>query len=224
MINPVLKISGLTKTYEQGTTTIDVLRGIDLEVSSGESLAIVGQSGSGKSTLLSLMAGLDRPSSGSIIMNQQHIETMDEMSLSRFRGAHMGIIFQQFHLMSSLNALENVLLPLEIAGVADAEDKAKQALAKVNLSHRADHLPHQLSGGECQRVAIARAFVIKPSLLLADEPSGNLDDDTGALVMDLLFDMVQELRMSMILVTHDMSLARRCHRLMQLRHGTLHNG
>lgn len=224
MTEPVLRISGLTKSYDQGSTTIDVLRGIDLQVASAESLAIVGQSGSGKSTLLSLMAGLDRPSSGSIEMNQQRIESMNEMALSRFRGAHMGIIFQQFHLMSSLNALENVLLPLEIAGVADAEARAKQALDKVKLSHRADHLPHQLSGGECQRVAIARAFVIKPSLLLADEPSGNLDDDTGALVMDLLFDMVREQNMSMILVTHDMNLARRCHRLVHLKHGTLHNG
>lgn len=221
MKDTVLQISSLTKSYDQGTTTVDVLRGIDLHVASGESVAIVGQSGSGKSTLLSLMAGLDRPSTGSIKMNQQHIETMDEMTLSRFRGQHMGIIFQQFHLMSSLNALENVLLPLEIAGTPQAKEKAEQALAKVKLSHRADHLPHQLSGGECQRVAIARAFVVQPSLLLADEPSGNLDDDTGELVMDLLFDMVREHRMSMILVTHDMNLARRCDRLLHLKHGTL---
>ncbi len=224
MTDSVLKITDLTKSYDQGTATIDVLRGIDLRVAPGESVAIVGQSGSGKSTLLSLMAGLDRPSAGSIEMNQQRIETMDEMSLSRFRGQHIGIIFQQFHLMSSLNALENVLLPLEIAGIPHAKEKAEQALAKVNLSHRAHHLPHQLSGGECQRVAIARAFVVQPSLLLADEPSGNLDDDTGELVMDLLFNMVREHRMSMILVTHDMDLARRCDRLVQLKHGTLHNG
>jgi putative ABC transport system ATP-binding protein len=217
----IVRVQDLSKNFRQGDTEIPVLRGLNFEVAAGETVAIVGQSGSGKSTLLSLLAGLDMPTQGSISIREQHIQTLSQAELTRFRGQSIGIIFQQFHLMRSLTALENVTLPLDIAGHAQAEEKAKEALDRVGLSHRAHHLPTQLSGGECQRVAIARAFVVEPAILLADEPSGNLDTNTGEKVMQLLFDAVHERGMTMILVTHDMQLAARCQRRLTLQQGQI---
>ncbi len=215
----IIQVRDLEKTFQQGSSEISVLRGLNFSMQRGETLAIVGQSGSGKSTLLSLLAGLETPSAGSIHIHQQRLSDLSQAELTKFRGQSIGIIFQQFHLMRSLSALENVLLPLDIAGVKNAERKAMEALEQVGLEHRAHHLPSQLSGGECQRVAIARAFVTEPALLLADEPSGNLDQDTGERVMQILFDAVAERGMSMILVTHDRQLAARCQRQLTLQHG-----
>lgn len=215
----ILKVQNIRKSFRQGGTTIEVLRGLDLHAQEGETLAIVGESGSGKSTLLSLLAGLDRPDSGEISVAGTAFGSLDEKEMTRFRGAQMGIVFQQFHLMSTLNALENVSLPLEIAREPQAVEKAREALKSVGLSHRENHLPHQLSGGECQRVAIARAFVSNPRILLADEPSGSLDTRTGGSVMQQLFDLVASTKMTMILVTHNDSLANRCHRRVELVDG-----
>ena len=218
----VLDVSGLTKSWPvPGGKTITVLKDLALHVSPGESVAIVGPSGSGKSTLLSLLAGLDRPTSGHIRVMNQDMTTLSESKLATFRGLHLGIVFQQFHLMPALTALENVSLPLEIAGDKQAHSKAVDALNDVQLSHRLTHLPKELSGGECQRVAIARALVTKPSLLLADEPSGNLDPDTGAQITDLLFHVAATHKMTMLLVTHNMELAERCHRQLVMHAGTL---
>jgi putative ABC transport system ATP-binding protein len=184
-------------------------------------VAIVGQSGSGKSTLLSMLAGLDQPTQGSIIVDGQDLSRLNQNELTRFRGRSIGIIFQQFHLMRSLTALENVLLPLDILGLPNAEARAMDALQLMGLGARAKHLPQQLSGGECQRVAIARAFVVEPRILLADEPSGNLDTATGEKVMNLLFDAVAQRGMTLILVTHDMQLASRCKNRLPLVQGQL---
>lgn len=218
----VLDVSGLTKAWPvPGGNAITVLKDLALHVEAGESVAIVGPSGSGKSTLLSLLAGLDRPTSGHIKVMNQDMTTLSESRLATFRGQHLGIVFQQFHLMPSLTAVENVSLPLEIAGDKHAHAKAVEALKDVQLSHRLTHLPKELSGGECQRVAIARALVTKPSLLLADEPSGNLDPDTGAQITDLLFKVAANHHMTMLLVTHNMELAERCHRQLVMHAGIL---
>jgi putative ABC transport system ATP-binding protein len=217
----VIEARGVFKTYRQAETPIDVLRGLELEVRAGETVAILGQSGSGKSTLLSLLAGLDRPSEGAVFLEGARINEMGETELTAFRARSLGIIFQQFHLMSYLTALENVSLPLEIARAPDASRRARVALERVGLAHRIDHLPHQLSGGEKQRVATARAMVVAPRLLLADEPSGNLDTRTGDEVMNLLFDQVRDSGMAMVLVTHNEQLASRCDRSLRLRDGKL---
>ncbi|MFW7379459.1 MAG: ABC transporter ATP-binding protein [Oligoflexus sp.] len=220
-MNTVLAAESLYKNYEQGTSTIKVLSDLNLEVQAGETLAILGRSGSGKSTLLSLLAGLDRPSQGKLKIQGQDLNQLSEAEMTKFRGQNLGIIFQQFHLMNSLTALENVSLPLEILGNKQAKKLARIALERVGLDERRHHLPHQLSGGECQRVAIARAFVVEPKLLLADEPSGNLDHATGKMVMDLLFQAVAERNMTLVLVTHDQKLADRCHRRLTLEQGVL---
>lgn len=217
----LVEVKQVSKEFKQGETIIPVLRGLSFGVESGETVAIVGQSGSGKSTLLSLLAGLDHPSQGAITVDGQTLGQLNQNELTRFRGRSIGIIFQQFHLMRSLTALENVLLPLDILGIPQAEDKALAALDLMGLSARAKHLPQQLSGGECQRVAIARAFVVEPRILLADEPSGNLDTATGEKVMNLLFDAVAQRGMTMILVTHDMNLASRCKKRLPLVQGQL---
>ncbi len=218
----LVEIDQVYKSYQQGQTSISVLRGISFAVNKADTLAIVGQSGSGKSTLLSLLAGLDHPDQGSISIAHQDLKKLSQDELTQFRGQNIGIIFQQFHLMRSLTALENVMLPLEILKRQNPEKKALEALDLVGLSSRARHLPQQLSGGECQRVAIARAFVVEPSLLLADEPSGSLDTETGERVMQVLFDAVQTRKMTMILVTHDQQLAARCQRKINLVHGQAH--
>ncbi|MBC7692578.1 MAG: ABC transporter ATP-binding protein [Methylotenera sp.] len=214
-------VRGVCKSYRQGDSTIEVLSGVDLEVGRGETVAITGQSGSGKSTLLSLLAGLDQPTRGTIQIGGQEISTLGEAALADFRSRNLGIIFQQFHLMSNLTALENVSLPLEISRDAEFKTRSRKALQQVGLSHRENHMPSQLSGGERQRVAIARAFVVQPSLLLADEPSGSLDTKTGRYVMDLLFDLARSEMMTLILVTHSDELARRCDRQWVLEQGRL---
>lgn len=216
-----LTIRNLKKSYGQGESKIEVLKGINLNITEGETIALTGKSGSGKSTMLSLLAGLDMVGSGDIIIDGSHLSKMSEKQLARFRAENIGIVFQQFHLISTLSALENVLLPLELLKVSNAQERAKDLLESVGLSHRANHLPSELSGGESQRVAIARALAIKPSILLADEPSGNLDEETGQKVMDLLFKMVEETKTTLVLVTHDRDLAKRCSRVVHLEHGSL---
>lgn len=217
----VLEARSLTKSWPSPAGSIEVLRGVDLTLTRGESVAIIGPSGSGKSTLLTLLATLDRATSGKLIIDHTDTATLTDLELAKWRGRSLGIIFQQFHLMPSLTALENVSLPLEIAGVKDALSKAKDALAEVGLANRHEHLPAMLSGGESQRVAIARALVTKPSLLLADEPSGSLDPDTGDQITNLLFQLAATHQMTMLLVTHNMDLARRCQRILKMNHGIL---
>lgn len=217
----MMEIKNLKKSYGQGSARVEVLKGINLKIEKGETLALIGKSGSGKSTLLSLMAGLDQSDSGEILIDGKNISSMSEAELTQFRSSHMGIVFQQFHLVSTLTAFENVLLPLELLKVSGAKERAKSLIESVGLSHRAHHLPSELSGGESQRVAIARALAIKPSILFADEPSGNLDEETGEKVMDLLFDMVKETKTTLVLVTHDLELAKKCSRVVHLEHGSL---
>jgi putative ABC transport system ATP-binding protein len=217
----ILEVRDLRKTFHQGGTEIEILRGVTLSLDKGETLAILGESGSGKSTLLSLLAGLDRPTSGTVAVQGQDLNALDEAGLARFRARHLGIVFQQFHLMAHLTAEENVALPLDIRRDPSAAAKAQQALERVGLAGRRTHLPSQLSGGECQRVAIARAMVSEPDVLLADEPSGNLDTRTGEQVMGLLFDLVTTRAITLILVTHNEKLARRCQRERVLDSGLL---
>ena len=217
----ILEISGLYKSFPHaGTGQIEVLKNLNLEVQEGETIAVVGQSGSGKSTLLSLLAGLDRQTYGSLRLRDQQISEMSEAKLTQFRAENIGIIFQQFYLMPHLTALENVSLPLEMFGHEDSQVRAKEALQHVGLAEREKHFPHQLSGGESQRVAIARAVVIRPSILLADEPTGNLDNATGVQVANLLFDLVNTTGMTLLLVTHNTELAQRCSRQLTLYSGT----
>lgn len=213
----LVSVQSIAKSFRQAETEIAVLKDLSFDVNQGETLAIVGQSGSGKSTLLSLLAGLDNADKGAIVVNGQDMAKLNQAELSHFRGKNIGIIFQQFHLMKGLTALENVMLPLDIQGIKNAETKARDALALVGLEKRSKHLPEQLSGGEMQRVAIARACVVEPRILLADEPSGNLDTATGQKVMQQLFDAVKERGMTMILVTHDRELASRCQRQLTLQ-------
>lgn len=213
----LVSVREISKSFRQAETEISVLNDLSFDVDEGETLAIVGQSGSGKSTLLSLLAGLDQVDQGVISVNGQDMAKLNQAELSHFRGKNIGIIFQQFHLMKGLTALENVMLPLDIQGVPNAETKARDALALVGLGQRGKHLPEQLSGGEMQRVAIARACVVEPRILLADEPSGNLDTATGQKVMQQLFDAVNERGMTLILVTHDNELAKRCQRQLTLK-------
>jgi putative ABC transport system ATP-binding protein len=217
----MMQVKDLRKSYGKGDSHVEVLKGAYLEVQAGETLALVGKSGSGKSTLLSLLAGLDHADHGEILVKGKNLVELNERELTEFRAHHMGIVFQQFHLVSTLTALENVLLPLELLKRSDAQKIAFDLLKAVGLEHRAHHLPSQLSGGESQRVAIARALAPRPSILFADEPSGNLDEETGEKVMDLLFKMVKETNTTMVLVTHDPELAKRCGRTVHLEHGGL---
>ena len=217
----LLEINQLYKSFPQADHgQIDVLKNINLEIHEGETVAVVGQSGSGKSTLLSLLAGLDRQTTGSLRLRDKEISEMSEVKLTQFRAENIGIIFQQFYLMPHLTALENVSLPLEMFGYEDYLNRAKETLQQVGLSDREQHFPHQLSGGESQRVAIARAVVGRPSILLADEPTGNLDNETGVQVANLLFDLVKTTGMTMLLVTHNKEMAKRCSRQMTLQFGT----
>ena len=217
----LLEINQLYKSFPQADHgQIDVLKNINLEIHEGETVAVVGQSGSGKSTLLSLLAGLDRQTKGSLRLRDKEISEMSEVQLTQFRAENIGIIFQQFYLMPHLTALENVSLPLEMFGYEDYLNRAKETLEQVGLSDREQHFPHQLSGGESQRVAIARAVVGRPSILLADEPTGNLDNETGVQVANLLFDLVKTTGMTMLLVTHNTEMAKRCSRQLTLQFGT----
>jgi putative ABC transport system ATP-binding protein len=201
---------------------LSILRGVDLDVAAGETVAIVGASGSGKTTLLSLLAGLDSPSSGEIRLAGARIDTLDEDARAQTRAGTVGFVFQSFQLLAGFPALENVMLPAELAGLNDPRTRAQEALARVGLSGRLGHYPHQLSGGEQQRVAIARAFAGEPKILFADEPTGNLDTDTGARIIDLLFELNREKAATLVLVTHDEALASRCGRVLTLGDGILH--
>jgi putative ABC transport system ATP-binding protein len=221
-VTTLLETRKVIRTFDQAGTPVEVLRGVDLVVREGETVAVLGQSGSGKSTLLALLAGLDRPTSGEIHLGGQDLVRLNEEALAALRARRLGIIFQQFHLMARLTALENVSLPLELQQEAGALQRAADALDKVGLSPRKNHFPEQLSGGERQRVAIARALVIRPTVLLADEPSGNLDQKTGTHVMDVLFERVKAERATLLLVTHNDELARRCDRRVVLADGLLH--
>ncbi len=209
----------LQLTVPASAGPVNILRGIDLDVAAGEAVGIVGPSGSGKTSLLMVLAGLERASGGSVQVAGHELTRMNEDTLARLRREHVGIVFQAFHLMASMTALENVAVPLELAGVADAMARAEASLKAVGLGHRLTHLPGQLSGGEQQRVALARAFAPRPRLLLADEPTGNLDRATGAAVMDLLFDLRAQAGTTLLLITHDAGLAARCSRIVSLADG-----
>ena len=217
----ILRAIDLTKTFYQGGTSIEVLRKVSLGVERGETISLVGASGSGKSTLLALLAGLDSPTSGQVEIKGQILNGMPEKALGQFRAQNLSFVFQQFHLMSTLTALENIALPLQIRSDKNAMEKANRALGLVGMSQRANHLPHQLSGGECQRVAIARAFIVEPEILFADEPSGNLDTQTGDAVMELLFSLVVDRKTTLFLVTHNERLALRCRKQLFLLNGFL---
>jgi putative ABC transport system ATP-binding protein len=211
----------VNKTVKSTEGSISILENIDLEVNAGETIAVVGQSGSGKTTLLSLLAGLDVSTAGSIKLFEHYMDTMDEDARAELRNRYIGFVFQAFHLLPGFTALENVMLPLEINDMEDAENIAGHLLVRVGMEHRSGHYPTTLSGGEQQRVAIARAFSTNPPLLLADEPTGNLDTETGQNMIDLLFELNQEHGTTLILVTHDESLTRRCDRCFRLTQGML---
>lgn len=213
-------VEGLKKTYVQGETRIEALKGVDASAAPGELVAILGASGSGKSTLLGLLAGLDSPSAGRVLVDGTDLYALPDRERTRFRASRISLVFQAFHLLPHLTALENVGLPLEILGRED-DGRALRLLEAVGLGPRVHHLPSQLSGGECQRVAIARALVTEPKLLLADEPSGNLDSDTAGSVMDLFFRTVREQKITCFLVTHNQELAARCDRVLRLQGGRL---
>jgi putative ABC transport system ATP-binding protein len=216
-----LILQDVRKSFTQGGQEIQVLKGLNGKIEDGEVVAVVGQSGSGKSTLLSLLSGLDMPTSGAVSVNGQDLTKLSQDEITRFRAQHIGIVFQQFHLMAHLTALENVMLPLEILNQSDIEIRAKKILESMELSHRLKHFPSQLSGGECQRVAMARALVVEPSILLADEPSGNLDVETGARVMSAFFEAIRKTKVTTVLVTHSEALAARCDRQLTLKNGIL---
>ena len=211
----------MSKQVSSPEGVLTILDNVSLDVRQGESVAIVGASGAGKSTLLGLLAGLDVPSQGKVWLGDAEITAMDEDGRAALRANNVGFVFQSFHLISSLTALENVMLPLELAGTEHAADAALQALRTVGLEPRRRHYPHQLSGGEKQRVAIARAFVVNPEVLFADEPTGNLDKRTGEKVIDLLFRMNRETRTTLVLVTHDLELAARCDRVLYMDAGRI---
>ncbi len=217
----MIRISRLCMQYATGASRVDALRDVDLEIAPGERVAVTGPSGCGKTTLLLLIAGLERPSAGSVAIDGAALGDMDADTLADLRRDRIGIVFQSFHLIPSLTALGNVALPLEIAGARDARRRAEAMLEKVGLGARGRHYPSQLSGGEQQRVAIARALVHRPAVILADEPTGNLDDHTGAMVGKVLFDLIGETGATLVLVTHDLELARGCHRVLRLHDGML---
>lgn len=217
----ILKVNDLTKSVKLEDKSLDLLQPTNLAVQSGETLAIVGSSGSGKTTLLSILAGLDLPSSGEVYLKNHALHQLNEEQRSQVRAQHVGFIFQQFLLVNSLTALENVMLPAELANTPDAFERGKSLLQKVGLGDRMDHYPSQLSGGEQQRVAIARAFITQPDILFADEPTGNLDTKTGLHITDLLFELNQQSGTTLVLVTHDPKLAARCQRQVEMDSGVL---
>lgn len=216
-----MKASGLSKQVSSGTRALTILDDVSLDIRRGEAVAILGASGSGKTTLLGLLAGLDVPTAGSVHLAGVDLFALDEDGRARIRGQHVGFVFQSFQLLPALNALENVMLPLELAGSADAAVVATRWLDKVGLRDRVDHYPRQLSGGEQQRVAVARAFAGNPDILFADEPTGNLDAATGGEVIDLMFQLNGESGTTLVLVTHDDALAQRCARKLRLAGGRL---
>ncbi|PUE30574.1 ABC transporter ATP-binding protein [Limnohabitans sp. Jir72] len=221
MPESIIAVRGVAKSVQDASGSLDILRDIDFSVSKGETAAIVGASGSGKSTLLAIMAGLDTPSTGQVMLAGQAMFDLSEDQRAAVRAQHVGFVFQSFQLMPNLTALENVMLPLELAGRSDARSAATAMLQRVGLGERLKHLPKVLSGGEQQRVALARAFVVQPALLLADEPTGSLDHATGAAVMDLMFALNREQGTTLVLVTHDRQLAARCDRMLVIEAGRL---
>ncbi len=221
MSNPVLSLRNVALSLDGNAGPVDILHDISLDVDSGETLGLVGPSGSGKSSLLMLMGGLEQASAGKISAMGEDLTAMNEDQLARFRRSHMGVVFQSFHLIPTMTALENVATPLELAGAADAFDRARAELEAVGLGNRVDHYPNQMSGGEQQRVALARASAPRPRLLLADEPTGNLDEANGAAIIDLLLDLRDRHGATLIMVTHARDLAARCSRVIGLRDGRL---
>ena len=219
MNQPILLAQGLCKRVRDATGELEILRDVDLQVAKGERLAIVGPSGGGKSTLLGMLAGLDTPSSGRVLICGEDLFAADEDTRARLRARYVGFVFQSFQLLANLTALENVLLPLELAGASDAPARARAMLERVGLAERLRHYPRVLSGGEQQRVALARAFVVSPRVLLADEPTGSLDFATGERIMDLMFELNAEHGTTLVMVTHDRALAQRCDRQLHLEAG-----
>jgi len=219
-----VRLRDLHLTLDSEAGAVNILRGVDLEVGKGESVGVVGPSGSGKTSMLMIIAGLERATSGVVETAGADLTKLDEDGLATFRRDHVGIVFQDFHLIPTMTALENVAVPLEFAGDKKAFDKAREQLEAVGLGHRLSHYPGQLSGGEQQRVALARAFAPAPSLLLADEPTGNLDGATGQKVMDLLFDLKDRMGTTLLLITHDPILAERCGRIVHVQDGKVLDG
>jgi len=219
--NPVIEVSGLGKTVDNGGEPLTILQDISFAVMPGETVAIVGASGSGKSTLLGLLAGLDEPSSGVVRLDGQSLGELDEDQRAILRGRLLGFVFQSFQLLPSLTAVENVMLPLELAGTGNARGLAGEWLARVGLAHRLKHYPKHLSGGEQQRVALARAFAANPRLILADEPTGNLDAATGQQIIEQMFDLNAKQGTTLLLVTHDEAIAARCGRVLRIQSGRL---
>jgi putative ABC transport system ATP-binding protein len=218
---PLVLLEDVVLTLASAAGPVDILRGISLAIEPGETVALLGPSGSGKTSLLMVLAGLERPSRGRVVLAGHDLGGLDENALARLRRRHVGIVFQSFHLLPTMTALENVAIPLELAGARDALQAAEAALARVGLGHRLRHYPGQLSGGEQQRVAIARAFVARPALLLADEPTGNLDGSTGRVVIDCLFEEHARLGTALLLITHEAALAERCDRQLHLEDGRI---
>ena len=221
---PAIALAGVNLSLGQGAARVHILKDIDLHIGTGEAVGLVGPSGSGKSTLLMVMAGLERTDTGTVTVAGAALNTLDEDALARFRGRNVGIVFQSFHLIPTMTALENVAVPLELAGIADARERARAELGAVGLGARLDHYPAQLSGGEQQRVAVARALAPNPAILVADEPTGNLDEDTGRQIIDLLFAGHAQRGTTLVLVTHDSGLAARCGRVVRLRSGRVEAG
>ncbi len=216
-----LILKDVRKSFQQGDTEIKVLNGLNVTIEPGQVVSVVGQSGSGKSTLLSILAGLERADRGEILVDNIDLTPLSEQQMTIFRAQNIAVVFQQYHLIAHLTALENVMLALEILKMESPRERAEEALKELGLGHRLSHFPSQLSGGECQRVAIARALVVKPKILLADEPSGNLDTHTGDKVMDVFFDVVRKHKITTILVTHSEVLAKKCERTLRLEEGIL---
>jgi len=218
---PLIALKGVDLKLGQARNPVHVLKSVSMNVSSGEAIGVVGPSGSGKTTLLMVLAGLEQPDSGAVIIDGNDLTTMSEDDIARFRGRNIGFVFQSFHLIPNMTALENVAVPLELAGETNAFERARTELEAVGLEGRMTHYPGQLSGGEQQRVAVARALAPNPKILIADEPTGNLDGATGNLIADLVFEKVAERGMTFVLVTHDTSLAARCNRQVQVHSGRI---
>ena len=217
----MLELKSLKKAYIQGSQSIEIFENLNFHVESGQRVAIMGKSGSGKSTLLSLISGIIKPDKGDISLDNVFYKDLKESELNDFRATNIGFVFQNFHLVSYLNALENVMLPAKVCGISNPKEKAIELLKSVGLEHRLEHLPSQLSGGEKQRVAIARALIHNPKIILADEPSGNLDEETGIAVMDKLFELIKKNNTTLILVTHSKDVANRCEKTYELVLGNL---
>ena len=217
----MIALSGVNLSLGRGAARVHILKDIDLHIGQGEAIGLVGPSGSGKSTLLMVMAGLERADTGSVVVAGEALGTLSEDALARFRGRNVGIVFQSFHLIPTMTALENVAVPLELAGIDAAHERAARELAAVGLGERVHHYPAQLSGGEQQRVALARALAPNPAILIADEPTGNLDETTGAEIIDLMFAGHAQRGTTLVLVTHDAALAARCDRVVRLRSGRI---